>query len=184
MGEQEPWASCTPAAPRQDAHAAGDKSDLEKVKEDFKASTTKFPDCVECYALYAKVLQETGDLEGADALYKKGAELNPANANLLVHRALLALQQTKNVNAAQEATEAALKVDDKCEFAWETLGQIQIQKDNMDEAVKASDKAIPLVNTELEMAHLFGLSESAKAKSAARKKLAELPTGMQDMGLD
>jgi len=166
------------------AHAAGDKSGLEKVKEDFKASTTKFPDCVECYALYAKVLQETGDLEGADALYKKGVELNPANANLLVHRALLALQQTKNVNAAQEATEAALKVDDKCEFAWETLGQIQIQKDNMDEAVKAFDKAIPLVNTELEMAHLFGLSESAKAKSAARKKLAELPTGMQDMGLD
>merc|ERR1719195_1983659 len=101
------------------AHAAGDKSGLEKVKEDFKASTTKFPDCVECYALYAKVLQETGDLEGADALYKKGVELNPANANLLVHRALLALQQTKNVNAAQEATEAALKVDDKCEFAWE-----------------------------------------------------------------
>ena len=141
------------------AHAAGDKSGLEKVgdfvfmderlqesmsqvKEDFKASTTKFPDCVECYALYAKVLQETGDLEGADALYKKGVELNPANANLLVHRALLALQQTKNVNAAQEATEAALKVDDKCEFAWETLGQIQIQKDNMDEAVKAFDKVM------------------------------------------
>ena len=45
-------------------------------------------------------------------------------------------------------------------------------------------QAIPLVNTELEMAHLFGLSESAKVKSAARKKLAELPTGMQDMGLD
>ena len=170
------------------------------MKEDFKASTTKFPDCVECYALYAKVLQETQDLEGADALYKKGVELNPANANLLVHRALLALQKTKDVNAAQEATEAALKVDEKCEFAWETLGQIQIQKDNMDEAVKAFDKvtyikskiymktpimqAIPLVNTELEMAHLFGLSESAKAKSAARKKLAELPTGMQDMGLD
>ena len=170
------------------------------MKEDFKASTTKFPDCVESYALYAKVLQETQDLEGADALYKKGVELNPANANLLVHRALLALQKTKDVNAAQEATEAALKVDEKCEFAWETLGQIQIQKDNMDEAVKAFDKvtymksksytktpimqAIPLVNTELEMAHLFGLSESAKAKSAARKKLAELPTGMQDMGLD
>merc|ERR1719500_2176879 len=164
------------------AHAAGDKPGLEKVKEDFKASTTKFPDCVESYALYAKVLQETQDLEGADALYKKGVELNPAN--LLVHRALLALQKSKDVNAAQEATEAALKVDEKCEFAWETLGQIQIQKDNMDEAVKAFDKAIPLVNTELEMAHLFGLSESAKAKSAARQKLAELPTGMQDMGLD
>ena len=38
-------------------------------------------------------------------------------------------------------------------------------------------QAIPLVNTELEMAHLFGLSESASAKILARKKLQEVPTG-------
>ena len=38
-------------------------------------------------------------------------------------------------------------------------------------------KAIPLVNTELEMAHLFGLSESANAKIVAKKKLQEIPTG-------
>merc|ERR1712080_778491 len=149
-----------------------------------KDAITKFPDCVECYALYAKVLQEKFDFEGADAMYKKGVELNPANANLLVHRALLALQLTKDVSAAQQGVEAALAVDDKCEFAYETLGQIYIQKDDMEKAVEAFDKAIPLVNTELEMAHLFGLRESAVAKAAARRKLAELPTGMQDMGLD
>jgi hypothetical protein len=34
------------------------------------------------------------------------------------------------------------------------------------------------------MAHLFGLRESASAKLVARRKLAELPTGMQDCGLD
>ena len=45
-------------------------------------------------------------------------------------------------------------------------------------------QAIPLVNTELEMAHLFGLRESAAGKASARRRLAELPTGMQDMGLD
>ena len=45
-------------------------------------------------------------------------------------------------------------------------------------------KAIPLVNTELEMAHLFGLRESAYAKMVAKQKLLELPTGMQDLGLD
>jgi len=166
------------------AQAVNDEAAINKVIENFKEAITKFPDCVECYALYAKVLQEKFDFEGADAMYKKGVELNPANANLLVHRALLALQITKDVDAAQAGVEAALKVDDKCEFAYETLGQIYIQKDNMDKAVEAFDKAIPLVNTELEMAHLFGLRESAVAKSAARRKLAELPTGMQDMGLD
>ena len=34
-----------------------------------------------------------------------------------------------------------------------------------------------MVNTELEMAHLFGLSESANAKIVAKKKLQEIPTG-------
>ena len=45
---------------------------LSQVKEDFKASTTKFPDCVECYALYAKVLQETGDLEAQMLSIRRG----------------------------------------------------------------------------------------------------------------
>ena len=31
------------------------------MTEEFKAATEKFPECVECYALYAKVLQETQD---------------------------------------------------------------------------------------------------------------------------
>merc|ERR1719158_2430964 len=166
------------------AQAANDDAAITKVIENFKDAISTFPDCVECYALYAKVLQEKFDFEGADAMYKKGVELNPANANLLVHRALLGLQLTKDVDAAQQGVETALAVDDKCEFAYETLGQIYIQKDNMEKAVEAFDKAIPLVNTELEMAHLFGLRESAMAKAAARRKLAELPTGMQDMGLD
>lgn len=166
------------------AQATNDQAAISKVCEDFKAASQEFPDCVECYALYAKVLQERFDLEGADAEYKKGSDLNPDNANLLIHRALLALQRTKDVNTAEKAVLEALKVDEKCEFAWETLGQIHIQKDSMEKAVEAFDKAIPLVNTELEMAHLFGLRESARAKDVARRKLAELPTGMQDLGLD
>ena len=40
-------------------------------------------------------------------------------------------------------------------------------------------EAIPLVNTELEMAHLFGLRESANAKHVAKKKLQDLPSGME-----
>merc|ERR1719319_210496 len=166
------------------AQGSNDEAAIAKVTEDFKAATEKFPDCVECYALYAKVLQERQDFAGSDAMYLKGIELNPANANLLVHRALLAVQISKDVNKAHEAVEEALKVDDKCEFAWETIGQIYIQKDNMEKAMEAFDKAIPLVNTELEMAHLYGLRESAAGKASARRKLAELPTGMQDMGLD
>ena len=40
------------------------------------------------------------------------------------------------------------------------------------------------MNTELEMAHLFGLRDTALAKLTAKKKLSEVPSGMQDVGLD
>ena len=54
----------------------------------------------------------------------------------------------------------------------------QVQSGNLKVALGLFDKAIPLANTELEMAHLFGLSESANAKIVAKKKLQEIPTGL------
>jgi len=166
------------------AKAANDENKIEEIKESFQEAITKYSSCVECYALYAKVLQEQMDFQGADDMYKKGAELNPDNANLMVHRALLAFQKSGDMNRTLGELEKAIKVDDKCEFAYETIGQIEIQLDNLDRAVEAFDKAIPLVNTKLEMAQLFGLRESAWAKLSAKKKLTELPSGMQDLGLD
>jgi len=166
------------------AQIQNDAKQIDEIVEGFKAAVVKFPSCVEVYALYAKVLQERGDAEGADEMYKKGTELNPDNANLIVHRALLALQRTGDIEATMAEINRAIQVDAKCEFAYETIGQIEIQRENMEAAVKAFDQAIPLVNTELEMAHLFGLRESAYAKMVAKQKLLELPTGMQDLGLD
>ena len=92
-------------------------------------------DCVEAYVLYAKVLKESGKLQEADDLYKKGLKTNPENANLMVYRALLYLQQTGGVNTAIESMNKAVKVDDKCEFAFETLGQIEIQRGNLETTV-------------------------------------------------
>jgi len=166
------------------AKAAVDDAKIKEVIENFKAALEKYNNCVEAYALYAKVLQEQMDIAGAEEMYKKGIELNPENANLIVHQAVLGLNRSGDISKALSEVERAIKVDDKCEFAYETLGQIEIQRDNMEKAVEAFDKAIPLVNTELEMAQLFGLRESAWAKMSAKKKLSELPSGMQDLGLD
>lgn len=166
------------------AQIKNDVAAVSETKDKLKTSVQKYSDCVEAYALYAKVLQETGKIDEADEMYRKGMELNPDNSNLIVHRALLHLQRTGDLTKTLSEIERAIKVDSKCEFAYETIGQLEIQRDNMEAAVAAFDKAIPLVNTELEMAHLFGLRESASAKSVAKKKLQDLPSGMQDLGLD
>jgi len=166
------------------AQIANDATKIDGIIESFKKAVNKYPSCVEVYALYAKVLQEKGNVDEAKTMYAKGMELNPDNANLIVHTALLSLQTTGDIENTLTMIDKAIKIDDKCEFAYETIGQIEIQRENMEAAIKAFDKAIPLVNTELEMAHLFGLRESANAKLVSKKKLQELPTGMQDLGLD
>lgn len=161
-----------------------DVTGAEKIMENLQKAVEKYPDCVEAYALYAKTLQECGKIDEADEMYSKGMDLNPDNSNLIVHKSLLHLQRTGDVVKTLAEINRAIKIDSKCEFAYETLGQLEVQRDNLEEAVKAFDKAIPLVNTELEMAHLFGLRESANAKHVAKKKLQDLPSGMQDLGLD
>ena len=46
----------------------------------------------------------------------------------------------------------------------------EIQKGNLKRAIELYDKAIPLANTELEMAHLFGLKEAAVAQTTVSQK--------------
>jgi len=55
-------------------------------------------------------------------------ELDPENANLLVHRAILCLQWTGDIPKAIGLINQALEIDHKCGFACETLGTIQVQR--------------------------------------------------------
>ena len=45
-----------------------------------------------------------------------------------------------------------------------------MQKGNLKRAIELYSKAIPLANTELEMAHLFGLKEAATAQITVSNK--------------
>ena len=72
----------------------------------------------------------------------------------------------------------ALDVDDKCEFAYETLGTIEVQRGNLSKAIELFEKAIPLANTELEMGHLFGLRDAATAQTTVSTRLGLNMPGM------
>ena len=72
----------------------------------------------------------------------------------------------------------ALDVDDKCEFAYETLGTIEVQRGNLKKAIDLFEKAIPLANTELEMGHLFGLRDAANAQVTVSNRLGISLPGM------
>lgn len=69
-----------------------------------------------------------------------------------------------------------MRVDPNCQFAYEMLGSIQVQKGALEEGIKHFDRALELAQTELDCAHLFSLRDAAEAQQRATKLLGiELP---------
>ena len=54
------------------------------------------------------------------------AKVDPSNANVFVHRGILALQARTDIAGARELIQKAIKIDPKCEFAYETLGTLEV----------------------------------------------------------
>lgn len=136
------------------------------------------------------MLSDQQDFKKADEYFKKALEVDPHNATAYVHRGkfgsklkgiwilipfgktgLLQLQSEGNVDLATNLIQEAINMDDKCEFAYETLGTIEVQRGNLKRAIELFDKAIPLSKTEVEVSHLFSLKDAALAQLKVALKL-------------
>lgn len=144
---------------------------LMTVMNSFSSAMEKYPDCVECCSLLAQVLAEQQHFEQADKLFEKAIGIDANNATLFVHRGLLQLQWTGNVDRAVELINKAIEMDNKCEFAYETLGTIEVQRANLERAIELFDKALELAKSEMEMVHIFSLKDAAIAQITVSKKL-------------
>lgn len=141
-----------------------DEVALRKVIDGFRKAIERFPDCVECYSLMAQVLSDQQEFQEANNFFDKASKIEPENAQILVHKALLQLQWNADVPAAVRLIEKAIQIDDKCGYAYETLGAIQVQRGELQEAIKLFDSAIKLAKTEMELVHLFSLKDAAIAQ--------------------
>ncbi len=91
-----------------------------------------------------QVYAERDDMAGADEMYKKALLLQPNNANILVHMGcghlliarfsdfhlyrLLELGKGNDISRAKEFMMKATEVDPHSQFAWETIGTIEVQR--------------------------------------------------------
>lgn len=145
--------------------------EMYQVMNDFKDAIDKYPDCVDCYSVMAQVLAEQQQYDQADLFYIKAMAIAPKNASLYVHRGLLQLQWNGDIKKSLEYMNAGIDIDDKCEFAYETLGSIEVQRANLDKAIELFDRALKLARTEAGMVHLFALRNAAIAQNSVTKKM-------------
>lgn len=104
-------------------------------------------------------------------MYQRAQQTDPENANLFVHRGLIAMQARGDVDTGLELLNRAIEKDDKCEFAYQVLGTVEVQRGNLKRAVELFNKAIDLATTELELAELFGLRDAALAQMSVANRL-------------
>ncbi|CAH0406970.1 unnamed protein product [Chilo suppressalis] len=137
---------------------------LAQARADFERALERFPRCPEAYILYAQVLSDQQEWGRAEALFDSALAVDPNNATLYVHKGLVQLQKSTDFDKAVKLINKAIEMDDKCDFAYETLGTIEVQRGNLRRSLELFEKAIALAKTELEMTHLFSLKDAAAAQ--------------------
>ena len=109
------------------AYAVRDPALMQQAMLGFERAIERFPQCSECYLLYAQVLSDQQEFQKADDYFGRAVERDPANATAFVHRGLLQLQWQGDVDKATRLISHAIQLDPKCEFAFETLGTIEVR---------------------------------------------------------
>ncbi|XP_055939690.1 mitochondrial import receptor subunit TOM70-like [Argiope bruennichi] len=147
-----------------------DENQKSAALKGFEEIEKNFPNCSESLFLYAQVLSECGEYQKAETYFKRAGELDPKDPNVYVHLGILALQWKEDVNQTIEYLNKAISMDEKCQFAYETLGSIEIQKGNLQRGLELFQKAIDTAHTETELAHLYSLLLAAKAQAKAAER--------------
>ncbi|KAA0713111.1 Mitochondrial import receptor subunit TOM70 [Triplophysa tibetana] len=157
------------------AYTGNISSQVQKAMDGFEDVIRRFPKCAEGYALYAQALTDQQQFGKADDMYDKCIELEPDNATTYVHKGLLQLQWKQDLEMGLELISKAIEIDNKCDFAYETMGTIEVQRGNLDKAIDMFNKAINLAKSEMEMAHLYSLCDAAYAQTEVAKKYGLKP---------
>ncbi|XP_038657664.1 mitochondrial import receptor subunit TOM70 [Scyliorhinus canicula] len=157
------------------AYTGSNPLQIQVAVKGFEDVIVTFPNCAEGYALYAQALTDQQHFSKADEMYDKCIELEPDNATTYVHKGLLQLQWKQDLDKGLELISKAIEIDNKCDFAYETMGTIEVQRGNLTKAIEMFSKAINLAKSEMEMAHLYSLCDAAYAQTEVAKKYGLKP---------
>jgi len=154
--------------------SVSDQSTLNSVmshSNELKNETAKLESLLETHSdipeansLYAQVLSEQENYEKAARYYALALEKDVKNAALMVQQALNVMSWKGDFEESIKILNKAIEIDDTCEFAYETLATVEIQRGNLPRAVELYEKAIQLTRSEDSLTNLCCMLVGAKTQ--------------------
>ncbi|KYN02393.1 Mitochondrial import receptor subunit TOM70, partial [Cyphomyrmex costatus] len=125
--------------------------DVEKAFDKYSNS----PECICCYVLYAQIMSKAQQYQKADTYFIKAIKKNPDYAIIYL------LLWNSNIDDIEKYLNKALKLE-TCSIGGklrciEILKTIEIQRGNMEEAIKLSEKALAFCRTFKEMLYIYSV---------------------------
>lgn len=105
-----------------------ESQELKEETAKLERLLTELSDVPEAFSLYAQILSEQEQYEKAEEFYDKALEKDPNNGALIVQRALNIMTWKNEFDEAIGLLNKAIEIDNTCEFAYETLATIEIQR--------------------------------------------------------
>lgn len=154
---------------------------LDQVFRSLGKMVEKFPTVSDVFALYGQVLQDQRQFSAAEDKFKEAARLAPDNVTYKAHMATLKMMAENNYDEALVLLKEAIEEDPKCDFVLENLGMVYIQKQMYREALECLNKALELVKTEAEAAHLSALFIGIQCQWEVCEEYGVKPVSMSDL---
>ena len=154
---------------------------LDQVFRSLGKMVEKFPDVSDVFALYGQVLQDQRQFSAAEEKFREAQRLAPENVTYKAHMATLKMMAENNYDGALVLLKEAIEEDPKCDFVLENLGMVYIQKQMYSEALVCLNKALELVKTEAEAAHLSALYIGIQCQWEVCEEYGVKPVSMSDL---
>ncbi|KYQ47967.1 Mitochondrial import receptor subunit TOM70, partial [Trachymyrmex zeteki] len=145
---------------------------FEKVLKKY----TNFPECAFCYHYYRKMMSETQQYQKAHVYFTKIIKKHPDDTSMsfvYLQRALLQLDWDNDFDKAMKYLYKAIELDEKLSSAYKVLGTVEIERGNIEEAIRLFDKALVYCFIFEELVNLYYLRDTAKVKLDVKNQFAD-----------
>ncbi|XP_018313888.1 mitochondrial import receptor subunit TOM70 [Mycetomoellerius zeteki] len=147
-----------------------DKKLVRTAVKAFEAIFIKYPtvpECIYCYVLFRGMMSEIRQYRKAHIYFIKITKRHPYDPSMsfvYLQRAFLQFDWDNDFDKAMKYLYKSIKLNEKCDAAYKALGTIEIERGNIQKAIRLLDKALIYCRTSKELLNIYHLRDATKVQ--------------------